>query len=116
MILQRLLGDGVQQPNRVGQGVPTPEAQLPHTHSRRQEDCGHQLHRQVRVLQKLEQHAGATGVQEFQKLNCKIGRSKRMFSYGYHELVGFVKFSEYSLGRDRPALVGDLMSAALGPW
>ena len=68
------------------------------------------------MLQKLEQQAGAASVQEFQKVNRKSGRLKRMFSYGYHDLVGFVMLSEYSLGLNRPVLVGDIMSAALGPW
>ena len=68
------------------------------------------------MLQKLEQQAKAGGVHEFQKVNGESGRLERMLSCGYHELVGFVKLSEYSSGRDRPALVGDLMSAALGLW
>ena len=57
---------------------------------------GHKLHCQVRVLQKLEQQAGAGGVHEFQKVNGESGQSKRMLSCGYHELVGFEKLSESS--------------------
>ena len=67
------------------------------------------------MLQKLEQQAGAGSVHEFQKVNGESGREERMLSCGSHELVAFEALCEYSLGRDRPALVGDLMSVVLGP-